>query len=107
MPTEADAARSTRFFEAVLRHGTAIVGASLLLAVGGVLAAANLQRDLFPDLALPSVQVLIQSPGRDADELEIAVAQRTEQALQGLPQVRRVVSTVQPGVVQVVVAFEA
>ena len=52
------------------------------------------------------MQVLIQSPGRDAAELELAVAQPVEQALQGLPDVRRVISTLQPGVVQVVVAFE-
>ena len=79
---------------------------SLLLAAGGLLAALNLKRDLFPDLALPSVQVLIQSAGRDADELETVIALPTEQALQGLPDVRRVVSIVQPGIVQVVVAFE-
>ena len=109
MPTEpADviAPRSVRFFEAVLRHGAAVLGVSLLLGAAGLLASGALKRDLFPDLALPSVQVLLQSPGRDADELEIAIAQTTEQAIQGLPDVRRVVSTVQPGIVQVVVAFE-
>jgi cobalt-zinc-cadmium resistance protein CzcA len=115
MPTEdaaagvaprAHASRSGRFFAAILERGDAVVLASALLAAGGLLAAVNLKRDLFPDLALPSVQVLIQSAGRDADELEIAVAQPTERALQGLPDVRRVVSMVQPGVVQVVVAFE-
>jgi cobalt-zinc-cadmium resistance protein CzcA len=95
-----------RLFEGVLRHSGAVLVASALLAATGLLAALNLKRDLFPDLALPSVQVLIQSPGLDVNELEIAVAQATEQALQGLPEVRRVVSTVQPGVVQVVVAFE-
>jgi cobalt-zinc-cadmium resistance protein CzcA len=106
MPTDPAASRRTRFFEAVLRHGGAVVLGSLLLAAGGLLAAMNLRRDLFPDLALPSVQVLIQSAGRDADELEVMVARPTEQALQGLEDVRRVVAIVQPGVVQVIVAFE-
>jgi cobalt-zinc-cadmium resistance protein CzcA len=107
MPTEATTPRLTvRFFEAVLRHGRAVIGLSLLLGAAGALAFAALPRDLFPDLALPSVQALIQSPGRDAAELELTVAQRVEQALQGVPDVRRVVTTLQPGVVQVVVAFE-
>src|SRR5687767_4424917 len=106
MPTDPAPSWRIRFFEGVLRHGGAIVSASFLFAAAGLLAAASLQRDLFPDLALPSVQVLIQSPGRDADELEIVIAHQVEQALLGLPDGRRVVSTVQPGVVQVVVAFE-
>jgi cobalt-zinc-cadmium resistance protein CzcA len=107
MPTEdRPAGWRERFFTAILRRGNAVVLASLLLAGAGLLAAVNLKRDLFPDLALPSVQVLIQSAGRDADELETAIARPTEQALQGLPDVRRVVSIVQPGIVQVVVAFE-
>jgi cobalt-zinc-cadmium resistance protein CzcA len=98
--------RAAGFFELVLRHGRAVIGLSLLVAVAGALALVSLPRDLFPDLALPSVQVLIQSPGRDAAELELGIGQRVEQALQGVPDVRRVVTTLQPGVVQVVVAFE-
>jgi cobalt-zinc-cadmium resistance protein CzcA len=98
--------RAVRFFADVLRHGKAVIGLSALLAAAGVLALFALPRDLFPDLALPAVQVLIQSPGRDAAELELGIGQRVEQALQGVPDVRRVVTTLQPGVVQVVVAFE-
>jgi cobalt-zinc-cadmium resistance protein CzcA len=110
MPIEHDpslsASAPVRFFETILRHGGTVILASIVVVGGGILAAINLKRDLFPDLALPSVQVLIQSPGRGADELEMAIAVPAEQALQGLPDVRRVVSTVQPGVVQLVVAFE-
>ncbi|HEX6202382.1 MAG TPA: efflux RND transporter permease subunit, partial [Thermoanaerobaculia bacterium] len=105
-PDDAREPRPVRFFAAVLRHGRAVIGLSLLLGAAGVLAFLALPRDLFPDLALPSVQVLIQSPGRDAAELELTVAQPVEQALQGVPGVHRVVSTLQPGVTQVVVAFE-
>jgi cobalt-zinc-cadmium resistance protein CzcA len=98
--------RGVLFFAGVLRHGKAVMGLSALLGAAGALAFFALPRDLFPDLALPSVQVLIQSPGRDAAELELGIGQRVEQALQGVPDVRRVVTTLQPGVVQVVVAFE-
>ena len=107
MRTEPSSGRGSRFFEGVLRHRVLVLGFSLLLATAGAFAWLALPRDLFPDLALPSVQVLIQSPGRDAVELELGIGQRVEQALQGVPGVRRVVTTLQPGIVQVVVAFEA
>jgi cobalt-zinc-cadmium resistance protein CzcA len=100
------ALRSARFFEGVLARGGTVVALSLLLGAAGLLAMLSLRRDLFPDLALPSVQVLVQSAGRDAVELELAVARPLEQALQGLPGVHRVVTTIQPGVVQLVVAFD-
>ena len=99
--------RLQQVFEWVLARGRVVLALSLVLGAAGLLAFFNLRRDLFPDLALPAVQVLIQSAGRDATELELAVAQPLEQVLQGLPHVRRVVTTVQPGVVQVVVAFES
>ena len=106
MRTDAEHGRGERFFAAVLQHGGMVLAFSLVLALAGAFAWLALPRDLFPDLALPSVQVLIQSPGRDAAELELGIGQRVEQALQGVPAVRRVVTTLQPGVVQVVVAFE-
>jgi cobalt-zinc-cadmium resistance protein CzcA len=108
MPIESGAPtpRLQRVFEWVLGRGRVVLAFSLLLAAAGSLAFLGLRRDLFPDLALPAVQVLIQSAGRDATELELAIAQPLEQAFQGLPHVRRVVTTIQPGVLQVVVAFE-
>ena len=96
----------TRWFSWLLpRHGL-VYGATLLLAFTGTLAFFSLKRDLIPDLSLPSLQLLIQSPGRAAAELELTVAQPVEQAVGGLPGVRRVVSTVQAGLVQVVIAFD-
>ncbi|MEO8505310.1 MAG: efflux RND transporter permease subunit [Acidobacteriota bacterium] len=97
---------SPQAFERVLSRGRLVILASALLAAAGLLAMLSLPRDLFPDLSLPSIQVLIQSPGRDATELELGVARPLEQALQGLPNARRVVTTIQPGVVQTVIAFD-
>ncbi|MBI4913884.1 MAG: efflux RND transporter permease subunit [Acidobacteria bacterium] len=96
----------TRWFEWLLPKRGLVFGATLLLAFTGTLTFFNLKRDLIPDLSLPSLQLLIQSPGRAASELEFTVAQPVEQAVGGLPGVRRVVSTVQAGLVQVVIAFE-
>jgi cobalt-zinc-cadmium resistance protein CzcA len=96
----------TRWFAWLLPKKGLVYGATLLLAFTGVITFMSLKRDLIPDLSLPSLQLLIQSPGRAAAELELTVAQPVEQAVGGLPGVKRVVSTVQAGLVQVVIAFE-
>ncbi len=96
-----------RWFAGVLRYPGWSLALSLLLGIAGWLTFSSLRRDLFPDLALPTIQLLMQSPGRAPSELELAVAQPVEQGLTGLPGVRRVTSTTQAGVVQVIVAFES
>jgi len=95
-----------RWFEVVLARPGLVLGGGLALGVAGLFAFLSLPRDLFPSLALPTVQILLQSPGREATELESAVAQPVEQAVMGLPGVQRVTTAVQPGVVQIVVAFD-
>jgi heavy metal efflux system protein len=100
-------ARSRRWFEGVLARGGTVLALGVVWAVAGGWVFSLLPRDLFPNLALPTVQLMVQSPGRSAAELELAVSQPIEQALAGLPGVRRTTSTVQSGVVQVIVAFES
>ena len=99
--------RGTRAFAVVLARRSWVLALSALWGLAGLAAFTGLPRDLFPDLALPSLSILVQSPGRTAPELELSVAQPLEQAVGGLPGVKRVVATAQPEVVQVVVAFEA
>lgn len=95
-----------RLFEAVLSRGGVVVALAVVWLLAGIVAFVSLRRDLFPDLTLPGLTLLVQSPGRAATELELTVAQPIEQAIGGLPGVKRVVSTVQAEVVQVVVTFE-
>ncbi len=95
-----------RWFDWLLPKKGWVFALALLWGAAGIASFASLKRDLFPDLTLPSLNLLIQSPGRAATELELTVAQPVEQAIGGLPGVKRVVSTVQAEVVQVVVAFE-
>jgi cobalt-zinc-cadmium resistance protein CzcA len=99
--------RARRWFEGVLARRGLIFSLAAAWALFGAWMFSNLPRDLFPDLALPTVQLLIQCPGRSAAELELTVAQPVEQALSGLPGVRRTTSTTQSGTVQVVVAFDS
>lgn len=79
----------------------------LLAAAGlGVVAFGNLRRDVFPDLSAPVFNVIVQNPAMGAEELETAIAIPMEVALAGLPDVRRIRSNSQLGVVQVTVEFE-
>src|SRR5688572_2501045 len=75
-------------------------------AVTGTLAFQDLRRDVFPDLSAPVFNVIVQNPAMGAEELETAIAVPLEVALAGLPEVRRLRSTSQLGVVQVTVEFE-
>ena len=95
-----------RWFDWMLPRKGWVFALALVWGVAGLASFMTLKRDLFPDLTLPSLNLLIQSPGRAATELELTVAQPVEQAIGGLPGVKRVVSTVQAEVVQVVVSFE-
>ena len=96
-----------RWFDWLLPRKGWIFALSLAWGLAGLFTFLNLKRDLFPDMSLPVLSVLIQSPGRATPELELAVAQPTEQALGGMPGVRRVNTTVLPELVQVVVTFES
>lgn len=95
-----------RWFDWLLPRKGWVMALGLAWGVAGLAAFLGLNRDLFPDLTLPSLSLLIQSPGRAATELELTVAQPVEQAVGGLPGVKRVVTTVQAEVIQVVIAFE-
>ncbi|MBI3131776.1 MAG: efflux RND transporter permease subunit [Acidobacteria bacterium] len=96
-----------RWFDWLLPRKGWVFALATVWGVAGLLTFTTLRRDLFPDLALPSVQLLIQSPGRAASELELSVAQPVEQALAGLPGVKRLNTILQSGLVQVIIAFEA
>ena len=106
MSTDNRASRLDAWFAWLLPKRGLVLLVAIVWLIAGVAAFLTLRRDLFPDLTLPSLSLLIQSPGRAATDLELTVAQPVEQALGGLPGVRRVVSTVQAEVVQLVVTFE-
>ena len=83
---------------------------ALLLAGGavalGAVAFQGLPRDVFPDLAAPVFNVIVQNPAMGAEELETGIAIPLEAALAGLPDVRRIRSASQLGVAQVTIEFE-
>lgn len=96
--------------ERILRASSARSGLTLLLVLAaaavGAVQLAQLERDVFPNLATPVFSVFVQNPTLGAEELETGVAIPLEVALTGLPEVRRVRSTTRAGVAQVRVEFE-
>lgn len=94
------------WIEACFRRPLVVVALTMAAAAVGTLSFFELRRDVFPDLATPVFNVIVQNAAMNADELEAAVAIPLESSLAGLPGVRRVRSTSQLGVAAVVVEFE-
>lgn len=83
--------------------GVAIVALGLTDAA---LTARELPRDVFPDLTTPIFNVIVQAPAMGTVEIERRVAIPLERAMAGLPNLRRVRSFCQAGVVQTTVELD-
>ncbi len=80
--------------------------ALLSAAAVGAVWLSDLRRDVFPDLSTPVFNVIVQNAAMGAEELETSVAIPMESSLAGLPDIRRIRSSSQPGVTQITVEFE-
>ncbi|MCP3870870.1 MAG: efflux RND transporter permease subunit [Gammaproteobacteria bacterium] len=66
------------------RHPTAANLLMLFLFVLGISALPSLQRETFPDFASQELQVTVAYPGASAEDVEEAICQRIEEALDGI-----------------------
>ena len=71
------------------------------MLVGGFLAWPTMRQEMFPDIDLEVVTVTAPYPGASPAEVEDALVTRIEEAVQGLPGVKRVRSTAAEGVASV------
>ena len=82
-----------------------IVGAAVLI-VWGVRTARRLPLDVFPEFALPTVEVQTEAPGLSTEEVESLVSLPIESALNGTPWLKTIRSKSVQGLSSVVLLFE-
>lgn len=77
----------------------------LLASIMGVYGAAHMGVDLFPNLDVPVVQVIVHVPGGAPEDLERSVTRPVEDVLRGAPGIERVASTTMQGVIVITAQF--
>lgn len=78
----------------------------LFLAVLGLSALPSLQRETFPDFAAQKLQITVAYPGASAEDVEEAVCQRLEDAIDGISDVAEMTCEAREGVSISVVEME-
>jgi HAE1 family hydrophobic/amphiphilic exporter-1 len=88
------------------RHPTAANLVMIALMVGGLLAAPNLHRETFPRILPSKVEIQVLNPGTRAEDVEEAICQRIEDALDGIDNVDEVTCEAHEGRAQAVVRMD-
>lgn len=89
-----------------LHNRAVVLIAALLLLLGGVYTAKNMEIDVFPDLNAPTVVVMTEANGMASEEVERLVTFPIEAAVNGATDVRRVRSSSTTGFSVVWIEFE-
>jgi len=89
-----------------LSNRIVVLVAALLLLLGGVYTAKNMEIDVFPDLNAPTVVIMTEANGMAAEEVERLVSFPIETAVNGATDVRRVRSSSATGFSVVWVEFD-
>ncbi len=87
-------------------HRRSILFFLFVLVIGGGMAALNLPVSLFPTVDFPRVVVNVDAGDRPAEQMELEVMQPIEEAIQRVPGVVSVRSTVSRGTADVSVNFD-
>lgn len=89
-----------------VRFRVLVILGSVILSAIGVFALKKLPIDAVPDVTNVQVQVLTDSPGLSAEEVERFVTFPVETGLNGLPRLRELRSVTRQGLSAVTVVFE-
>ena len=80
------------------RHPTAGNLLMLLLMVVGITSLPSLKRETFPDFAPQNIEVRIVYPGASTEDVEEAICQRVEDAIDGINDVEEVSCVAREGI---------
>jgi multidrug efflux pump subunit AcrB len=76
-----------------LKNGVAVAILTILVLIGGMVAANQIQLETYPDVSMPAVAVTVQYPGASATDVEEGVTIPIEDALGNLKGVEEMTST--------------
>lgn len=89
-----------------LKRRWLVLAAAALLSLFGVLRAAQMPIDVFPDLTAPRVTIVTESTGMAPEEVERLITFPIETTVNGVAGVRRIRSASAPGISIVWVEFD-
>lgn len=95
-----------RIIEFSLNNRILVAFVIVLALLLGVMSVRSMQTDLFPDLSSPVITVIVENSGLAAQEGETLIARPLESAFRSLPNVIRVKSESEIGVVSVRTEFK-
>ena len=88
-----------------IRFRVAVLAVAALVLVAGVVAVRALPIDAVPDVTNVQVQVLTDSPGLSAEEMEQYITRPVEMGLNGMPGLQEIRSITREGISTVTVIF--
>lgn len=90
------------FISALADHPTAANLLMILFIALGLVTVGDIRRETFPDFSSTEVQVTAAYPGATAEEVESAVCERIEDAVEGIQNLAKVTSKASEGMATVV-----
>jgi len=92
-------------FERLVRHGTLVAVAVLIVCVLGIVAAVRIPVQMIPDLEVRVVSVRTTWPGATPQDVEQEILIEQEEYLRNLPSLQRITSTASSGFAEIELEF--
>lgn len=96
----------TKILEISLNNRALVLIGALVVTLAGLFTIRSMEVDVFPDLTAPTVTVLTEAHGMEAEAVERQVSFQIETGLNGSPNVRRIRSSSAAGISIVWVEFD-